>query len=119
MKNNNENKIKYVITNEKTMRKNIIPNGCIVCKSLEKETNPNAFEFNEVVMCRNCGAIYVPQDNSRLVNEVINSGKSFIVSLTDGVLQDDLGTTVVYTAFTPKGRKLKPENDAPKLHSTK
>ena len=117
MKNNNE--IKYVITNEKTMRKNIIPNGCIVCKSLEKETNPNAFEFNGVVMCRNCGAIYVPQDNSRLVNEVINSGKSFIVSLTDGVLQDDLGTTVVYTAFTPKGRKLKPENDAPKLHSTK
>ena len=116
MKNNNE--IKYVLTNEKTMRKVIIPNGCYVCHNVDKDENPNKFEFNGVVMCPKCGTIYVPYDNKRLVSKVINSGNSFAKYLTDGPSQDDLGVDVEYIA-RPKRRVLTPANNASKLHSTK
>ena len=117
-----ENKrIPYIyITNEKTMKKEVLSTGCLYCGVVDKEEDANKFNFNNAVACPVCGTIYIPDNNLRLIKRVLNGGNPFSYYKTDGPMQDDLGTNNAFSCEqSPKIRVRKPKDDANKIQSAR
>ncbi len=118
-----KNQKKGIITNEQTMKK-ILKNGCLGCET--KTSNPeeiNHFQFTGEIICSECGSIYIPETNLRLVKKIFkvgcsNLGLEEITWYTDPettVLQDDEGINMTYSKPRIKRKTLVPN----KVHSTK